>query len=117
MEVRENNGFLKIANKTIIWFSKCLYICYKKDSTMPVYIPTGADLISQEMLEESAEQEIEILFGKLKKGEMQSRWDIIRLVKEKFIPVVEKLLIQLEKEKSSAESLIYEKLQETQILI
>src|SRR3989338_8093105 len=84
---------------------------------MPVYIPTGADLISEERLEESAEQEIEVLFGKLKKGEMQSRLDIIRKIEQNFIPVVEKLLVQLEKEKRSAESLIYQKLQETQILI
>ncbi len=84
---------------------------------MPVYIPTGADLISEERLEESAEQEIEVLFGKLKKGEMQSRWDIIKRIEQNFIPVVEQLLIQLEKEKRSAESLIYQKLQETQILI
>ena len=84
---------------------------------MPVYIPTGADLISEERLEESAEQEIEVLFGKLKKGEMQSRWDIIKRIEQNFIPVVEKLLVQLEKEKRSAESLIYQKLQETQMLI
>src|SRR3989344_4844972 len=51
---------------------------------MPVYIPTGADLISEERLEESAEQEIEVLFGKLKKGEMQSRWDIIKRIEQKL---------------------------------
>ena len=84
---------------------------------MPVYIPSGTDLISEERLEESAEQEIEVLFGKLKKGEMQSRWDIINRIEQNFIPVAEKLLVQLEKEKRSAESLIYQKLQETQILI
>src|SRR3989344_7554544 len=84
---------------------------------MPVYIPSGTDLISEERLEESVEQEIEVLFGKLKKGEMQSRWDIINRIEQNFIPAVEKLLVQLEKEKRSAESLIYEKLQETQILI
>ena len=84
---------------------------------MPVYIPSGTDLISEERLEESAEQEIEVLFGKLKKGEMQSRWDLIKRIEQNFIPVVEKLLVQLEKEKRSAENLIYQKLQETQILI
>ena len=84
---------------------------------MPVYIPSGTDLISEERLEQSAEQEIELLFGKLKKGEMQGRWDIINRIQQNFIPVVEKLLVQLEKEKRSAENLIYRKLQETQILI
>ena len=49
---------------------------------MPVYMPNGADLISEERLEQSAEQELELLFGKLKKGDMQSRWDIIRAVEQ-----------------------------------
>lgn len=65
----------------------------------------------EERLFEKEELELEILFGRIKKGDFHSKWDILKKVNE-FIAVVEDILRKLEAEKRNNEQVAYRKLQE-----
>jgi len=83
---------------------------------MSTFVSRSNDILQEFALLGSIDKEIEILFGRIKKGELHSRWDIIQRV-EKFIVIVGDTIKKLEQEKITAEGIAFNKLQEIQELL